>query len=81
MKVTKAYSSIEDVAPEVLATPLPKPVHPNCEVVSLPDESVIITLQMDAVTMNRHRRRAGTMDLSRYLWENVLHRALVDSVY
>lgn len=94
MTIRKTYTSTTDGAAldtcptdtntraEVsLPTPLSAPVHPNCEVMAMPDQSVIITLRVDAATIKRHRSRANGMDLSRYMWENILHRALVDSVY
>ena len=76
MTVKKTYSS---AATEEL--PLPTVPPPACEVVDQPDGSVIITLRVDAQPMKRHRSRAGTMDLSRYMWENILKRAVIDSVY
>lgn len=86
MKVTKTYSSaagdaIDDTKPifdKVLGAPASIP---NCEVSDLPDGSVIITLHVESHIMKRHRLRAGTMQIERYMWENILNRALVDSVY
>ncbi len=74
MKIEKVYPP---PAPPTTATPPP----PVCEVVAQPDGSVIITLCVESQVMKRHRLRAGSMDINRYMWENVLHRALVDSVY
>ena len=69
----------DTVAPARVPSPYqPTPV---CEVVEMPDGTGIATVLIDAQVMARHKRRAGTMDLSRYLWDNVFHRALVDSVY
>ena len=82
MKVTKTYTS---ASTDVDETPCPSPTplaRPNpCEVSDLPDGSVIITLRVDAHIIKRHRLRANGMEIGRYLWENILHRAMVDSVY
>jgi len=76
MTVKKTYSSAP--VEEPTAPPAPTPV---CEVVEQPDQSVIITLRVEAHIARRHKLRAGIMNIDRYYWENILHRALVDSVY
>ena len=80
--MTKVYSSTGEVGVDtVVSTPVVTAPVPNCEAVDLPDGSVIITVHVDPQVIKRHRLRAGGMDINRYMWENVLHRALVDSVY
>lgn len=80
MTIKKTYTSTPESA-DYTPPPLPVPIPPNCVVETLPDQSVIITLRVDAATMKRHKSRANGMDLSKYMWDNILHRALVDSVY
>jgi hypothetical protein len=79
MTVKKLYPPTAPAAP----APAPSPYQstPVCEVVELPDGTGVATVLIDANVLARHKRRAGPMDISKYLWENVLHRALVDSVY
>jgi hypothetical protein len=80
MTIKKTYSDRQpngELAPTVPTVP-----PPACEVADQPDGSVIITLRInDPTAMRRHRSRAGVMDLGKYLWENILKRAVVDSVY
>lgn len=73
-------------AKEVKPAPLPVPAQamktiPVCEVSELPDGSLLVSVRVDVGVANRLKRRANGMPLERYLWESILHRALVDSVY
>lgn len=87
MKITKTYSSAVESATdqvrgdieEALGT---RPQFP-CQVSdeTTVDGSVIITLRVAPDVMKRHKLRANGMDINRYMWENILHRALVDTVY
>lgn len=53
----------------------------DCVVKQKADGSLAVILKIDAQTAKRHMSRAGTMDLDRYLWENIFKRAIVDSVF
>lgn len=54
--------------------------HP-CNVQELSDGSLQITFPVDdPQIIRRLKSRAGTMPLSRYMWENILKRAVVDHV-
>lgn len=52
-----------------------------CEVVDRPDGGLSVTVQVDSTIAQRLRLRAQTMPLDRYLWENILKRAIADHVY
>jgi hypothetical protein len=79
MTAKKVYPPTAPTAPVPVSSPYQ--TTPVCEVVEMPDGTGVATVLIDAQVLARHKRRAGPMDLSRYLWESVLHRALVDSVY
>lgn len=91
MTVKKTYTSTDSLPVErpaansvgevIFSCPPELKFKGPCEVVDQPDQSVIITLRVESHIMKRHRLRAGTMDINRYMWENILNRALVDSVY
>lgn len=70
----------EKVAPTPPPIPAPAPL-PICEVVDGPNGGLYCTIYIQPDAAKRHKARAGTMDLSRYLWENILKRAITDSVY
>lgn len=61
--------------------PIQKIVSPKCTVDVLDDGGADAIVQIDADVMKRITRRAGTMDLGQYLWENVFKKALESHVY
>lgn len=46
-----------------------------------PDGSVLVVFVVDPQTAKRYQTRRGPIDLGRYLWENIIKRAIVDSVW
>lgn len=52
-----------------------------CRAEIQPDGALRVELLIEPLTAARYRTRAGRMDIGRYLWDNVLHRAIVDAVY
>lgn len=62
----------------------PFPIGPGfvpCRAEIQPDGALRVELLIEPLTAARYRTRAGRMDIGRYLWDNVLHRAIVDAVY
>jgi len=62
-----------------------KPATPGvpvkCRVVDQPDGGMQVSFLVEPDVAKRIRSRAGTMSIERYIWESILHRAVVDSVY
>lgn len=52
-----------------------------CRAEIQPDGALKVELLIEPLAAARYRTRAGKMDIGRYLWDNVLHRAIVDAVY
>jgi len=53
----------------------------GCMTHERPDGSIVVVFVIDSLTAKRYHSRRGVMDLGRYLWENVIKRAVVDSVW
>lgn len=53
----------------------------GCLVSERPDGSILVCFVIEPVAARRYQKRRGTMDLGRYLWENVIKRNVVDSVF
>jgi hypothetical protein len=65
--------------------PNPAPLVPTtpkspCDVVEVGD-SLLITFTIEPTVAHKLKKRAGIMPMDRYLWENILNRSIVDSVY
>lgn len=54
---------------------------PKCRVSPQPDGGLQVHFLIDPDAAKRLARRAGSMPLERYLWENVLNRAVSSEVY
>lgn len=54
---------------------------PKCITLQQPDGGIQVSFLIDPDVAHRIRRRAGTMSLERYIWENILKRAVTDHVY
>ena len=54
---------------------------PRCKVEELSDGSIVVSLLIDSPVVKRLKLRAGPMPLHRYIYEQVLNRAVVDHVY
>jgi hypothetical protein len=48
----------------------------NCAVEKSPDGGMIVHFRVDVARAARLRTRMGPMDPARYLWENIINRAL-----
>ena len=53
----------------------------KCRTVEQPDGGIQVSFLIEPTYAYRIRLRANGMSLERYLWENILKRAIVDSVY
>lgn len=53
----------------------------RCIVNKRPDGGAVVAFKVDPEIMKRHMSRAGQLPLDQYFWENILHRAVTDSVY
>ena len=89
MKVIKV-SSTQDREPQEDPQPIPegadlKLMEPGlsapCLVNSRPDGSLIVAFHVDLFQARRLRLKAGTMHLDKFIWENVLQRAIDSMVY
>ncbi len=60
--------------------PPPQPSY-KCRVTEQPDGGMQVLFLIDPDIAKRMRLRANNMALDKYLWENVLYRALIDHVY
>ncbi len=54
---------------------------PKCVTTIQPDGGIQVSFLIEPDVAKRLIRRAGGMQLERYLWENVLYRAVVDHVF
>jgi hypothetical protein len=70
---------IKEVEPPTLPTPA-VPAHYPCSVTEKP-EGLSVTFTIEPSLIKRYKTRAGNMPLERYIWENLLARAVVDHVY
>lgn len=57
------------------------PAYAKCLVNMQPDGKLAVSFLIDSTEAARIIRRAGNMDIGKYLWENILYRAVVDHVY
>lgn len=53
----------------------------KCRATLQPDGGISVDLLIEPMIAKRIISRAGGMDVSRYLWENILNRAITDHVY
>lgn len=75
----KSDSSLPSANDRLGGTPLTPT--PRCLVSMQPDGKLAVSFLIESTEANRIIRRAGNMDISRYMWENILHRAISDHVY
>lgn len=54
---------------------------PKCMASLQPDGAIKVAFLIEPDVASRIRRRSGSMDLSKYLWENILNRAVTDHVF
>lgn len=78
-------AKIREVDPAPI-TVMPNPAGPSapapkCIASLQPDGRITVTFLVDVTEASRIVRRAAGMDLSRYMWENILNRAVQDHVY
>lgn len=63
----------------------PQPVQPQAQpkiyVKNQPSGGLSVTFQMDANETARLMRKAGGMALDRFIWDNIIHRAVESFLY
>ncbi len=64
--------------PAAIPTAIPPP---KCMVTDQPDGAMAVQFLISPEIASRLRRRANTMPMDRYLWENILYRSIVDGAY
>jgi len=74
--------SARQTKPAISPDKLGQPGYTKCEVSYLDNGTASVTFLIeDPSVVKRLEQRAGSIDLGRYLFENVLYRAVVDHVY
>jgi len=68
---------VEDLQP----TSQPAQSGVPCIVHECPDGTLDVQFQIDKVTAERIKRRSYSMSLDRYVWENIIKRAVIGHVY
>lgn len=92
MKITEIHnvpmppvstSTPKSSPPKGVSQPLPPDpsTFPKCRVVEQPDGGLQVSFLIEEPISGRIRRRANGMPLERWLWENILNRAVTDAVY
>lgn len=61
--------------------PVQPPVQSPCFVKDQPSGGLSVTFQIDKITADRIKRKAGTMDISRFIYENIIKGAVSGAVY
>ena len=61
-------------------TPKPKTTDMKCHVRDQPHGGLSVTFQIEEFYAKRIKLRAGPMPLDRYIWENIIKRAVADHV-
>lgn len=74
---------IQEVKPATVDASLPikRELPPKCVVTHQPDGAMQVAFLIESQTAQRLMRKAGGMGIERYLWENILQRAVTDHVY
>lgn len=74
--------TLDEAEKKLWNEPIPNgPGFVPCRAEIQPDGALKVELLIEPLAAARYRTRAGRMDIGRYLWDNVLHRAIVDAVY
>jgi hypothetical protein len=59
----------------------PKSVYPKCYVEDNEDGGLLVQFYVGPIEAKRLKSRAQQMDMARYIYENILFRAVNDHVY
>ena len=81
MQAKRVYPPTNDNDKPDIPVSAPLALIQPCIATEYPDGSLNVQVHVELDIAKRLKSRAGSMDLSRYIWENVLKRALWDSVY
>jgi hypothetical protein len=79
--ISRRVDAVLDPPKELGAITVEDPEPFKCAVSQHPDGSLLIEFVIAPSEAKRIKSRAGVMELSRYIYENILFRAVSDHVY